>query len=427
MQNKEYIQREIFEQLASHLEKPEITLLTGSRQVGKTVLLEQLKNYLLNQKNILNGAILWYNLDLIQDWEIFQNQRDFIEFLLSRSKNQKLYVFVDEAQKIQEASTFFKGVYDSKLNIKLILTGSSSLEIKAKLKETLAGRKRVFHISPFTFYEFLLVQDKILAEIMKNKSNDISAIDRKKINDYYEKYLVFGGYPRVVLSDSKEEKIAILREIYSSYVEKDAIGFMDIKNKTAFNRLIKLLAAQTGQLVNIGELALHLNIDRQTVERYILALEETFIIKKIKPYFRNSRQAIIKAQKIYFLDSGIRNLAIENFQSFRERTDKGSVLENAVFADLLFASEKTLANLYFWRTKQKTEVDFVLEKGLQLLPIEVKTSLAKTEAPLALRAFIEKFASEQAAVISMSFGGGKIKIANTQIHFSYPYEAAGFL
>lgn len=422
----EYIQREIFGQLASHLEKPEITLLTGSRQVGKTVLLEQLKNYLLSQKEIPNDAILWYNLDLIQDWEIFQNQRNFIEFLRSRSKNQKLYVFVDEAQKIKEAATFFKGVYDSKLNVKFILTGSSSLEIKAKLKETLAGRKRVFHIPSFTFYEFLLAQDKVLAEIVKSKEH-IGAIDREKINDFYEEYLVFGGYPRVVLSDSKEDKITILREIYSSYVEKDAIGFMDVKNKTAFNRLIKLLAAQTGQLVNIAELALHLGIDRQTVERYILALEETFIIKKISPYFRNSRQTIIKAQKIYFLDSGIRNLAAENFQSFRERIDKGSVLENAVFAELLFNAEKTLTGLYFWRTKQKTEVDFVLEKGLQLLPIEVKTSLVKTEVPQALLSFVEKFVSQKAVVANLSFGESEAQIANTKIYFVYPYEVVNCL
>ncbi len=426
MRNKEYIQREIFGQLASHLAKPEITLLTGSRQVGKTVLLERLKDYLLRQKNILSDDILWFNLDLMQDWEIFQNQRDFIEFLRGRSKNKKLYVFIDEAQKVPEAATFFKGVYDSKLNVKLILTGSSSLEIKAKLKETLAGRKRVFHIPSFTFYESLLAQDKILAEILKNKHR-IGAIDRKKINDHYEKYLVFGGYPRVVLSDSKEEKIAILREIYSSYVEKDAIGFMDVKNKTAFNRLIKLLSAQTGQLVNITELALHLNIDRQTVERYILALEETFIVKKIRPYFINSRQTIIKAQKIYFLDLGIRNLAIENFQPFRERIDKGSVLENAVFADLLFTTEKTLTGLYFWRTKQKTEVDFVLEKGFHILPIEVKTSLSKMEAPLIFASFIEKFASKQAIVANLSFGENKIKIADTQVYFAYPYEVANYL
>lgn len=426
MQNRGYIQREIFGQLAAHLEKPEITLLTGSRQVGKTVLLEQLKDYLLHQKSILNDAVLSYNLDLIQDWEIFQNQRDFIEFLRGRSKNKKLYVFIDEAQKVPEAATFFKGVYDSKLNVKLILTGSSSLEIKAKLKETLAGRKRVFHIPSFTFYEFLLVQDKVLSEILKSKQ-PIGVIDRKKINERYEEYLVFGGYPRVVLSDSNEEKIAILREIYSSYVEKDAIGFMDVKNKTAFNRLVKLLAAQTGQLVNITELALHLNIDRQTVERYILALEETFIIKKVRPYFRNSRQTIIKAQKIYFLDSGIRNLAVENFQSFRERIDKGSVLENAVFADLLFITEKTLTGLYFWRTKQKVEVDFVLEKGLQLLPIEVKTSLAKMEAPQALLSFLEKFVSKQAVVANLSFGGSEIKVVDTQVLFAYPYEVDNYL
>ena len=152
MPNKEYINREIFDKIAAHLDKPEITLLTGSRQGGKTVLLEQLKSYLISEKKILSENVLWYNLDLIQDWETFQSQSAFIEFLRGRSKQKKIYVFIDEAQKVPEAARFFKGVYDSKLNAKLVLTGSSSLEIKAKLKETLAGRKRIFHIPSFSFY-----------------------------------------------------------------------------------------------------------------------------------------------------------------------------------------------------------------------------------------------------------------------------------
>ena len=421
MPNKEYINREIFDKIAAHLDKPEITLLTGSRQVGKTVLLEQLKSFLISEKKILSEDVLWYNLDLIQDWETFQSQSAFIEFLRGRSKQKKIYVFIDEAQKVPEAARFFKGVYDSKLNAKLVLTGSSSLEIKAKLKETLAGRKRIFHIPSFSFYEFLSAKDKFLAEYLKNEDS-IGEIDQKKLNLYYEEYLIFGGYPRVVLSESQEEKIAILREIFSSYVEKDVVGFLEVKNKTAFNRMIKLLAAQIGQLVNIGELALHLGIDRHTVERYILALEETFVIKKITPYFVNPRQEIIKAAKVYFLDSGMGNLSLENFQSFPGRSDKGSLLENGVCSDLLNLCENRSARLHFWRTKQKTEVDFVIEKGRELLPIEVKSLLGKAIVLPPLKLFIEKFSPQKAVVVNLSFGDKRVKYANTEVDFIYPYQ-----
>jgi len=418
---KKYIKRQVFDDLVNHLNKPEITLLTGSRQVGKTVLLEQLRDYLVKNKGIFSNSIFYYNLDLIQDWEIFQNQKDFIEFLKESSKKDKIYVFVDEAQKVSEAARFFKGVYDSKLNIKLVLTGSSSLEIKAKFKETLAGRKRIFQISPFTFLEFLKCKDKFLAGKLE-KNSDVSKISKNKLIDLYKEYIVYGGYPRVVLANGKIEKINILKEIYSSYVEKDAIGFLEIKNKTAFNRLIKLLAAQIGQLVNVEELATNLGIDRQSVERYIFALEETFIVKKLTPYYTNPRQEIVKAGKIYFLDLGIRNLALENFNNAEDRLDKGAVLENAVFNSLLnlisFGAEK----IYFWRTKQKAEVDFVIEKGLAILPIEVKYSFKKENIPVGLANFIKKFNPKKAIIVNLSKDGLKIKNKDTKIDFLYPFK-----
>lgn len=428
MQNAatKYIKRAVFNTIANHLDKPEITLLTGSRQVGKTVLLEQIKDYLIKNKAVSSDLIFYYNLDLIQDWEIFQNQKEFIEFLKERSKKNKIYVFVDEAQKVAEAAKFFKGVYDSKLNVKLILTGSSSLEIKAKFKETLTGRKRIFQISPFTFLEFLKCKDEFIAGKLE-KNSEISKIDNNKLIDLYKEYIIFGGYPRVVLSQGKAEKINILKEIYSSYVEKDAVGFLEIKNKMAFNRLIKLLAAQIGQLVNIEELAANLGIDRQSVERYIFALEETFIIKKISPYYTNPRQEIIKAGKIYFLDLGIRNLALENFNDINERSDKGSVLENAVFAELSNLLDFGINKLYFWRTKQKAEVDFVIEKGLNLLPIEVKFFLKKEDINISLNNFIKKFTPQKAIVSNLSISGRNIKKNGAEINFLYPFKMSSCL
>lgn len=420
---KKAIPRELFEEVASHLDKPEITLITGSRQVGKTVLLEQLKNYLVKEKKIPESLIFSYNLDLVQDWEIFQNQADFIEFVKDRSQTQKVYILVDEAQKVPEAARFFKGVYDSKLNAKLVLTGSASLEIKAKFKETLAGRKRIFQLPPFTFSEFLSCTDKFLANALK-EGRKINQIDRRKLVRLYKDYLTFGGYPRVVLSRNKEEKRNILKDIYSSYVEQDAIGFLEIKNKTAFNRLIRLLAAQTGQLINIEELATNLGIDRQTVERYLWALEQTFVVKKISPYFRNPRQEIIKAGKVYFLDSGIRNLVLENFDPLDKRIDKGSVLENAVLAELLFLRRNKTGEIHFWRTKQKAEVDFVIEKGWELLPIEVKYSVKKNRITSGLKSFVEKFNPRKVLVVNLTRGEGKVIVSKTRLDFVYPFEVS---
>ncbi|MFH2104897.1 MAG: AAA family ATPase [Parcubacteria group bacterium] len=405
MQNREkrYINREIFSEVSAHLDQGEMTLITGSRQVGKTVLLEQLKQYLVNKKKVKSEYIFHYNLDIIQDEEVFHNQTQFIEFLEDRSAKQKIYVFVDEAQKVPEAARFFKGVYDSKLNVKLVLTGSSSLEIKAKFKEVLTGRKIIFQLDSFSFVEFLRAKDKILANMLVGERK-ITSIDQKQLVKLYKEYITYGGYPRVVLAQQKKEKDNILREIYSSYIERDAVSFLAIKNKTAFNRLVKLLSAQIGQLVNIDELATNLAVDRNTVERYLHVLEETFIIKKINPYFKNQRQEIIKAGKIYFRDCGIRNLALENFNFFDDRTDKGSLLENAVSGELLFLNSQRAGKLYFWRTKQKAEVDFVIEKGLKLLPIEVKTRHKKSSVPKGLRSFLKKFSVQEAIIVSLSAG-----------------------
>jgi uncharacterized protein len=414
-----YIKRDIFNQLAGHLEEQEITLITGSRQVGKTVLLDQLKIFLIEEKSINKDLIFSYNLDLIQDWEVFQNQTDFIGFLKDHSKKQKIYIFIDEAQKVPEAARFFKGVYDSNLNIKLVLTGSSSLELKADLKETLAGRKRVFQVLPFSFLEFLRHKEKFLAGMLESNKKS-SRIDEKKLLDYYKEYIIFGGYPRVILTETKEGKINILKEIYSSYVEKDVVGLLEIKNKPVFNRLLKLLAFQIGQLVNIDELATNLGADRKTVEKYIFSLEETFILKKISPFFTNPRQEVIKSSKVYFADLGLRNLIAENFDNLEERTDKGVVLENAVLIEL-FQLLKLTDKLRFWRTKQGAEVDFIVESK-DLIAIESKFGGKKESISLGLRNFIKKFKPKKAIVANLSINGEMGEIEGAKIELAYPFN-----
>jgi len=419
--SKNWIKREIFLDVVKHLGKLEMTLISGSRQTGKTVLLLQLRDWLIKEKKISPENIFYYNLDLIEDWQIFQDQTSFIEFLKDRSQKKKIYLLVDETQKAKEPTQFFKGLYDSRLNIKIILTGSSSLELKTKIKESLVGRKIIFNLQPFCFKEFIAIKDKFLYQKLNSKEK-IALLDQKTLLKLFEEYLIFGGYPRVVLSKTQEEKLMILKEIYASYLEQDIFSFLGIKNKLSFNNLILLLASQITQLINIQELATNLKIDRETIERYIFSLEHTFIINRLLPYFKNPRQEIIKMPKLYFSDLGLRNLAIENFSRLNQRLDKGQLLENAVFNELKFYLRNSLAKIRFWRTKQKAEVDFVLSKGNQILPIEVKYTLIKPQISLSLRSFIEQYKPLQAFVINLSINNRSIKIKNAKINFIYPFE-----
>jgi len=424
MLNKErLIERDLFPSLFQHLFQPEITLLVGARQVGKTVLLEMLKEGLI-KKGIPASRIFSFNLDIMTDWEFLQDQGKFIQFLRERSAREKIFVFIDEAQQAPESARFFKGVYDSRLNVKLILTGSASLELKTKFRESLTGRKRIFHLHSFSFKEFLKAKDPSMLNTLK--TSPPSSLSQKKLLSLMEEYCIWGGYPRVVFSRDPAEKVHILSEIYTSYIEKDIVGFLEIKNRLAFSRLVKLLSAQTAQLINITELSNSLNLDRGTVERYLKALEETYIITPLHPYFTNPRQEIIKQYKTYFNDTGLRNYALENFSPFSDRFDKGLLLENTVYRELLL-SLGTFQKLRFWRTKTGAEVDFLIIQAEKSLPVEVKTTLKKPQISKSLRSFIAKYSPPEAWVINLSINDKKINIHHTQVSFLHPYQISPVL
>lgn len=416
-----YIPREIFSQIAEHLEKPEITIIIGARQVGKTVFLEQLRRWLKEKKKVPENRIFYYNLDILRDKELFYDQTELIKFLRSRIRK-KAYLFVDEAQRVENPGIFFKGIYDSKLPLKMVLTGSSSLEIRAKIHEALTGRKRIFYLYPFSFCETLLASQSDLFPLVKKK--DISEFDKKSLAKAFQDYTIFGGYPRVVLAKSQKEKADILAEIYSSYIEKDIVGFLEIKKPLSFTRLVRLLAGQIGQLVNINELASSLRMDRDTAERYLKVLEETFIIKIITPFFQNPRQEVIKMPKCCFIDNGFLNYTLADFRSFQERQNAGSIFENAVFSELKLKM-KRMDQLKFWRTRAKAEVDFILCQDQKIIPIEVKLSSPK-RISLGLRNFIKRYQPQKAFLVS--FGAEReIVYQKTKIYLLPPYKISKLL
>lgn len=419
---KKLVKRQVFPIIVRHLKTAEITVIIGPRQVGKTTLLYQLKEELIKQ-GVSENRILIFNLDIFTEQEFFSNQQKFINFLKERVSKEKLFIFVDEAQRVENAGIFFKGIYDLNLPVKFVLTGSSALEIKAKIHESLTGRKRVFYLYPFNFEEYLSIFDPTLSQLISQK--EVSDYSQKQILNHLFAFINWGGYPRVALETNISEKQELLKEIYSSYLEKDVIGFLKIKNYSAFVNLISLLAGQIGQLVNIQELSRSLRTERKTIEKYLEILEKTFIIKPISPFFGNKRKELVKMPKIYFLDNGWRNFALKSFQEFEKRADKGVLLENFIFSEIFKQNE---LKIHFWRTKEKTEVDFVLEnfKG-EILALEIKAlSLRSAEIPRSFRSFLNQYHPSKSLMVNLGFQG-KTKFKKTEINFILPFKIESLL
>lgn len=381
--------RKIVDKVFTSLKNERITVLLGARQVGKTSILQILQKQLMNSSSTAKD-IFYFDLEDMSVLNIIESGiNHFLKYLetVGLNKNKKNYVFIDEIQYLSDPSNFLKLIADHHKYIKLIVSGSSSFSIRQKFKDSLAGRKDVFEIWTLDFYEFLefkekhqllqLIKENNFYKIIQGKKIDFESLNfySAEIYDLYAEFLIYGGYPAVVLELERENKISLLNEINNSYVRKDIKDIMRIDNILAFNNLLKLLSIRAGSLLNISELAASLKITRETLQRYLFTLENTFIIKTLQPLFKNKNKEITKMSKIYFYDTGLRNIIIKNFQNLNDRTDAGAVCENGIFSELS-KNLNILDELYFWRTQSKNEVDFILKRD-EYYPIEVKYNLAE--------------------------------------------------
>lgn len=418
MTNK-IIQRTIFNDVIKHISEKEITVIIGARQTGKTTLLAQIKDWLLANEKIKPTQIKSFNLDIFSDYEDIREQSNFIHYIKENLINKEvLYVFIDEVQRLENPGRYLKGIYDLDLPVKFIVTGSSSLEIKSKIFESLAGRKKVFHLWPFSFKEYLNYREPDIAQLLDR--NNISEINRKKLVERFFDFVIYGGYPKVLKQTNENDKIETLKEIYSSYIEKDVINFLNIRNPLKFNKLIYLLAGQIGNLVNHKEISETLGINIKTLENYLYAMENTFIINLVRPYYTNHRKELTKMPKVFFIDNGLRNFTLKYFASFDANRDKGKLFENFIYSSLLKVWN---GSINYWRSKDKNEVDFILSdyKG-NIFPLEVKsTSLKKPALNRGLKIFIEKYNPKKGFVANQELVS-KIKISKTNIFFISPLE-----
>ena len=343
--------RDITLKAKKYLKSDEILFFIGARQAGKTTILKQLKEYLeRNNKN----PVYYLNLEDFEYLSLLDKTPKNIFKIFPIDKNKKSYIFIDEVQYLKNPSNFLKYLFDEyQEKIKLIVSGSSAFYLDKKFEDSLAGRKKIFYVSTLSFREFLRFKNE--KNLSKKDFNKLSLIEKEKISVYYREFIIYGGYPRVVLA-RQEKKEEVLREIAFSYIKKD-IYEANIKQEEIFYKLFRILASQTGGLFNSLELANTLGVSKTAIDNYIYVMRKSFHIAFLKPFFRNARKELTKMPKIYFYDLGLRNFFTNNLESFEKRSDKGALLENAAFRQFRELFEKD--QLKFWRIAQKNEVDFI--------------------------------------------------------------------
>lgn len=379
--------RDLTCKLENYLNEDEVLLIIGARQVGKTTVLYQIKDILKNQKQ----PCYFLNLEDPDYLSLINQSPKNLLKIYPFDLNKKNFLFIDEIQYLNNPSNFLKYIFDEyKGKIKIIASGSSAFYLDRKFKDSLAGRKRIFYLYSLSFKEFLRFRNE--GELSKRDFQNLSLSEKEKISIYYQEYLSYGGYPRVVLAPA-EEKIEVLRDIAHSYIKKD-IYEAGIRQDEVFYKLFKILAAQIGNLVNSSEMASTLGVSKTSIDNYLYIMQKSFHIGLVKPFFKNVRKELTKMPKVYFLDLGLRNFFKGDFNLYQAREDKGCLLENALFRQLF--EEHDREEIRFWRTIQKKEIDFVVEDRIAL---EVKSQIKSLKLK-GYKLFLESYPAIKLSFVS---------------------------
>ncbi|WP_439583239.1 ATP-binding protein [Dyadobacter bucti] len=338
------IERNQLQFAKDHLFKGKAFIIYGPRQAGKTTFSEQLLNIIAKKTLRLNG-------DDADTRELLSRPN---ATMLGRIIGDNEIVFLDEAQRIQEVGILIKIIVDQFKQVQIIATGSSSFELAGNINEPLTGRRYEMELLPLSYGELL-------------KNTDFLTEQR-----LLEQRLIYGSYPEIIVDPTNAEKH--LKLIANSYLYKDLLTLEQIKKPVLLEKIVKALALQIGSEVNITEIGRLVQADNKTVEKYINLLEKAFVLFSVPALSRNLRNEIKKGQKIYFYDNGIVNAITNNFNNIKNRSDTGALWENYIISERikLLKEKQADTKIYFWRTTQQQEVDYIEENSKGLLAAEFK-------------------------------------------------------
>jgi len=350
-----YIKQRQLENLKNLLKPGKVVVIYGARRTGKTTLLNE---YLKTEPEpylLVSGEDI-----IIQGYLSSQS----IEKLKAFVGNNRLLV-IDEAQKVQNIGINLKLIVDHIPGIRVIATGSSSFDLARSVGEPLTGRKN-------TLIQYPLAQLELAA--MEQRHETDSRLENR---------LIYGTYPEIVLLQDNREREQYLKEIVSSYLYKDILELEGIRQSAKIGRLLQLIAFQIGKEVSYTELGTSLGMSKNTADHYLDLLEKAFVIRKLGGFSRNLRNEVTKNSRYYFVDNGVRNALINNFNPLELRNDPGELWENYLVMERLKRQEylRETANNYFWRTYTKKELDLVEERDGKLHGYEIKWGKARPGAP----------------------------------------------
>jgi len=360
-------------------------VVVGARQVGKTTLLNKIlkdKDYLFLDaddpatRNLLQSPTTEQIRTFIGDYK---------------------YIFLDEAQRIPGIGLTLKIITDQFKQVQLFVSGSSSFDLGNELNEPLTGRKWEYELFPISWEEY---------------EHKIGFI---KSEQQLENRLLYGLYPEVINNQGKERET--LKNLVNSYLYRDILAFSDIRKPEVLEKLLQALALQIGSEVNYNEISQLIGINKITVQKYIEVLEKGYIVFRLNSFSRNIRNEIKQNRKIYFYDNGIRNMIISNFNQLDLRVDKGALWENFLVSERRKQNlyKDTFAKMYFWRTKQQQEIDFVEENNGQITGFEFKWNNKKMKFP---KNFIETYKAKGHVIDRKNFREF-VKIKQMPVHDSF--------
>lgn len=366
-----------------------IVALVGARQAGKTTFLKQQ----IKQANA--SYVLFDDPDArtLFEADVKKFEKQFMEgYDVS---------ILDEVQYCKDAGSKLKYLADS--GRKIWITASSEIILGKEILSFLVGRVSILRLYPFSFEEFLEA---------KNQKESTQAILERNLWEH----IIYGGYPKVVLTDDTETKKIILKDIYDTMILKDIAQTFSIEDIQSLERFTKFLAINIGSLVSYDIISSHLSLSFQTVKKYFDAMEKSYLIIRVQPFYSNQAKELTKQPRIYFVDTGLRNAVIKNFN----QEPNGELFENYVLCELV----KNGFFPKYWRTKTKAEVDFVVEHDNEIIPIEVKLKADPRKIKRSLRSFIELYNPKKALVVSYKPVNAQKKLENCTVYFVAPNQIA---
>lgn len=401
--------RNLYKEIELFIPDKEIIVIHGARQVGKTSLLK----FIIENNKMVSDNYFYIDFEIPEYLSICnKGVSELIEFLRSKKlfNNGRLFLLIDEIQHLENPSGFLKLLCDHHSEqVKVITTGSSSFSIKSKFKDSLVGRIIDFELFPLSFDEYLEFKG---INIDVNRKITVELLI-KELSDHFQDFVRIGGYPGIVLEEDPFKQKKKLSQIISLYIKADIRDLGFVKDVFKFNKFLEILASQMGNLMNVSELSNSVGISKSTIENYLIILENTYIIKLVRPFYGNLRGELTKMPKIYFEDTGI-----AHFLKYKtlDILINGHSYENTVFTELRknFGSN----DLFYWRTTKNHEIDFILDVKRKIIPIEAKLKFSgKRQTSLAY--FLDKYTIDKGYLCTLNKGA---KNKYEWLNLIYPWD-----